>query len=94
MTISEIITKYYDQLHSQCDPNIRYANSATEEDFLQDVCIKALTKYGDDDISEKEGKDYLEKTLFTQMAFKMKQFSTDNLVFFENINTIDGEENE
>ena len=45
MTIGEIITKYYDELHEKCETDVAVSMSRTGEDILQDVCITAMRKF-------------------------------------------------
>lgn len=85
MTISSIITKYYDSLHREVNGELVISQGRTTEDILQDVCITALRKFGDAEISEEEGITYLKKTLFTEMHFSWNRKKGEILVFTDNL---------
>ena len=85
MTISDIITKHYDTLKKEVNGEKVISHSKTSEDILQDVCLTALRKYKNTDISEEEGLSYLKKTLFTEKHFSWNRKKTDILVYMENI---------
>jgi hypothetical protein len=59
--------------------------SKTEEDILQDVCVTAMRKFKDKDISEKEGMDYLKLTLYNEQHFQINRKKKDKVIFVENI---------
>ena len=85
MTISDIIEKHYDTLKKEVNGEKVISHSKTSEDILQDVCLTALRKYKNTDISEEEGLSYLKKTLFTEKHFSWNRKKTDILVYMENI---------
>ena len=85
MTISDIITKHYDTLKKDVNGELVISHSKTSEDILQDVCLTALRKYKNTDISEEEGLTYLKKTLFTEKHFSWNRKKSDILVYMENI---------
>ena len=85
MTISDIIEKHYDTLKKDVNGEKVISHSKTSEDILQDVCLTALRKYKNTDISEEEGLSYLKKTLFTEKHFSWNRKKTDILVYMENI---------
>ena len=85
MTISDIITKHYDTLKKEVNGEKVISHSKTSEDILQDVCLTALRKYKNTDISEEEGLTYLKKTLFTEKHFSWNRKKSDILVYMENI---------
>ena len=85
MTISDIITKHYDTLKKEVNGELVISHSKTSEDILQDVCLTALRKYKNTDISEEEGLSYLKKTLFTEKHFSWNRKKSDILVYMENI---------
>ena len=85
MLISDIIEKHYDTLKKEVNGEKVISHSKTSEDILQDVCLTALRKYKDTDISEEEGLSYLKKTLFTEKHFSWNRKKTDILVYMENI---------
>ena len=85
MTISDIIEKHYDTLKKEVNGEKVISHSKTSEDILQDVCLTALRKYKNTDISEEEGLTYLKKTLFTEKHFSWNRKKTDILVYMDNI---------
>ena len=85
MLISEIINRHYDTLKKEVNGELVISHSKTSEDILQDVCLTALRKYKNTDISEEEGLSYLKKTLFTEKHFSWNRKKTDILVYMENI---------
>lgn len=86
MKIKEIIEQHYDELHSYCSADKVVSLSKTEEDILQDVCMTAMRKFKDKDISEKEGMDYLKLTLYNEQHFQMARKKKDKVIFVEDIN--------
>ena len=80
MTIADILTKHYKSLKNEVNGELVISQSRTTEDILQDVCITALRKYGDSDITEEEGLTYLKKTLFSEMHFSWNRKKGDILV--------------
>lgn len=89
MTISDIITKHYNTLHKEVNGELVISQGRTTEDILQDVCITALRKYQDQDITEEEGLTYLKKTLFTEMHFSWNRKKGEILVFTDNLPDIE-----
>ena len=85
MTISDIITKHYDTLKKEVNGELVISHSKTSEDILQDVCLTALRKYKNTDISEEEGLTYLKKTLFTEKHFSWNRKKTDIMVYMADI---------
>ncbi len=85
MTISDIITKHYDTLKKEVNGELVISHSKTSEDILQDVCLTALRKYKNTDISEEEGLSYLKKTLFTEKHFSWNRKKTDIMVYMADI---------
>ena len=85
MTISDIITKHYDTLKKEVNGEKVISHSKTSEDILQDVCLTALRKYKNTDISEEEGLSYLKKTLFTEKHFSWNRKKSDILVYMADI---------
>ena len=85
MTISDIIEKHYNTLKKEVNGELVISHSKTSEDILQDVCLTALRKYKNTDISEEEGLTYLKKTLFTEKHFSWNRKKSDILVYMENI---------
>lgn len=85
MLISDIITKHYDTLKKEVNGELVISHSKTSEDILQDVCLTALRKYKNTDISEEEGLSYLKKTLFTEKHFSWNRKKTDILVYMADI---------
>lgn len=85
MTISDIITKHYDTLKKEVNGELVISHSKTSEDILQDVCLTALRKYKNTDISEEEGLSYLKKTLFTEKHFSWNRKKTDIMVYMADV---------
>lgn len=89
MLIQEIISKYYDTLHKEVNGELVISQSRTTEDILQDVCITALRKYKDNDITEEEGLNYLKKTLFTEKHFSWNRKKNEILVYTDTLPDIE-----
>ena len=85
MLISDIITKHYDTLKKEVNGELVISHSKTSEDILQDVCLTALRKYKNTDISEEEGLTYLKKTLFTEKHFSWNRKKTDIMVYMADV---------
>ena len=85
MTISDIIEKHYDTLKKEVNGEKVISHSKTSEDILQDVCLTALRKYKNTDISEEEGLSYLKKTLFTEKHFSWNRKKTDIMVYMADV---------
>ena len=85
MTISDIIEKHYDTLKKEVNGELVISHSKTSEDILQDVCLTALRKYKNTDISEEEGLSYLKKTLFTEKHFSWNRKKTDIMVYMADV---------
>ena len=81
MKIQEVMTKNFKELDTMCRKrNIVVSCHKTSEDVFQDVMVMALNKYKDKDITEKEGMDYLVKSLC--MEFKFQKAKIDNREVF------------
>ena len=85
MTISDIINRHYDTLKKEVNGELVISHSKTSEDILQDVCLTALRKYKNTDISEEEGLSYLKKTLFTEKHFSWNRKKTDIMVYMADV---------
>ena len=85
MSISDIISKHYETLKKEVNGELVISHSKTTEDILQDVCLTALRKYKNSDISEEEGLSYLKKTLFTEKHFSWNRKKTDIMVYMESL---------
>lgn len=85
MLISDIISKYYDILHKEVNGELVISQSRTTEDILQDVCITALRKFKNTEISEDDGLNYLKKTLFTEKHFSWNRKKGEILVFTDEL---------
>ena len=85
MTISDIITKHYETLKKEVNGELVISHSKTTEDILQDVCLTALRKYKNSDISEEEGLTYMKKTLFTEKHFSWNRKKNEILVFTDSL---------
>ena len=84
-TISDIISKHYNTLKKEVNGEMVISQGRTTEDILQDVCITAIRKYKDNNITEEEGLTYLKKTLFTEKHFSWNRKKNEILVFTENL---------
>ena len=85
MLISDIISKHYDTLKKEVNGELVISHSKTSEDILQDVCLTALRKYKNTDISEEEGLSYLKKSLFTEKHFSWNRKKTDIMVYMADV---------
>lgn len=85
MTIAQVIDKWFNTLHKEVNGELVISQGRTTEDILQDVCITAIRKYGDTDISEEEGITYLKKTLFTEMHFSWNRKKGEMVVFTDSL---------
>ena len=93
MNIRKIIEQHYDELHQFCSSDVVISLSKTEEDILHDVCVTAIRKFKDKDISEKEGMDYLKLTLYNEQHFQKSRIKKDILRFVDYVDdNIDGDE--
>lgn len=89
MTINDIISKHYDELHGFCSADKVISLSKTEEDILQDVCVTAMRKFKNDNITELEGMDYLKLTLWNEQHFQISRKKKDKVIFMETIPEIE-----
>lgn len=85
MTINDVISKHYNTLHKEVNGELVISQGRTTEDILQDVCLTAMRKYKDTDISEEEGLSYLKKTLFTEKHFSYNRKKNEILIFTDNL---------
>lgn len=85
MTINDIISKHYNTLHKEVSGEVVISQARTTEDILQDVCLTAIRKFKQTDITEEEGLTYLKKTLFTEKHFSWNRKKNEILIFTENI---------
>ena len=88
MTISNVITKYYYALHSYCNPDMAIAQSRTGEDILHDVCITAIKKYKENEVTEEEALSYLKKTLYTEQLFQKARLKKEKVIYMEDITSL------
>lgn len=85
MTINEIIEKHYTELHKEVDGELVISQGRTSEDILQDVCITAMRKYRQNDITEEEGLTYLKKTLFTEKHFSWNRKKGEIIIYTDTL---------
>lgn len=86
MTINDIITKHYNKLYnSVVKHNKVISQGRTPEDLLNDVCLTALRKFKQDDITEEDGLSYLKKTLFTESKFQYNRIKNELVIFSDTI---------
>lgn len=78
MNIREIIDKHYNELYN-LNPNDNkvISEGRTNEDILNDVCLTAIRKYKNLDISEDEGLSYIKKFLYSEQHFKYARKSKE-----------------
>ena len=91
MTINDIISKYYNEFSGMVrNPDVVIENGNTPEDVFQNVMMTALKKYKGE-VEEREGYDYIKKTLLMEMFFSPKRKKRDILLFpDDNFDTIPG----
>ena len=70
------------------DKDTLISETKTDEDHLQDICLTALRKYKEHDITEEEGKEYLIKSLLMMLKFKQKRRTKDT-VYIEELPDLD-----
>lgn len=85
MKIQQVISKHYNTLHKEVDGELVISQGRTSEDILQDVCITALRKFKDQDISEEEGLIYLKKTLFTEKHFSWNRKKSEIVIYTDTL---------
>lgn len=84
MTINQIITKYYKDLQSLCKDDVAVSKGKTEYDLLNDVCLTAMRKFKESEITEDDGKEYLYKTLIREKHFQYKRIDK-RIIFTDNL---------
>jgi hypothetical protein len=85
MTIREVVTKHYCELLSKCTKtDIALYAGRTSEDLLGDAVLTAINKFGDAQIEEQDGYDYLRKTFLEScfFAYKKKGYSEEKILQF------------
>lgn len=85
MTIKQVIDKYYDELISNCSCDKVISQGRTECDICNDVCITAMNKYKNSDITEEEGLSYLKKTLFTEKHFQYARKKNEIIIYTDDL---------
>ena len=84
MTIQEVITKNYEELKSMCRrTDVVVSCHRTSEDVFQDVIVMALNKFKDKYITEKEGMDYLRKSLAMEFYFQYNKIDSKEVFLDE-----------
>lgn len=84
MTINDVITKYYDELHASCTGDKVISQSRTEEDILNDVCMTAIRKFKRSTITEEEGIAYLRKNIAAEKHFQYNRKKGEILIYVDN----------
>lgn len=89
MTIGEIITKHFMEFSGMVrSTDVVIEEGNTYEDIFDDVMLTAMKKYKGE-VDEKEGYEYIKKTLLLEWFFSKKRKNRDILVLsdmnFENI---------
>ena len=85
MTINDILAKHYNKLKQEVNGELVISQGRTTEDILQDVCITALRKYKNQDISEEEGLQYLKKTLHAEKYFSWNRKKGEIVIFTDTL---------
>ena len=81
MTISDIITKHYNEFSGMVrNPDVTIENGNTTDDIFQNVMMTALRKFKTD-VDESQGYNYIKKTLLTEFHFMNKRKTRDILLF-------------
>lgn len=91
MTISDIITKHYNEFSGMVrNPDVTIENGNTSEDIFQNAMMTAIKKFPGE-VDEKEGYDYIRKTLLTELFFCWKRKGRDILLFSDdNFDSVPG----
>ena len=89
MSIYDVIEKYFTILQKEVNGELVISQSRTTEDILQDVCLTAIRKYKDQDITEEEGLHYLKKTLYTEKHFSWNRKKNEILVYTDTLPDIE-----
>lgn len=89
MKIADIITKYFTEFSGMVrSTDVVIEEDNTYEDIFQNVMLTAMKKYKGE-VDEKEGYEYIKKTLLLEWFFSKKRKSRDILFLtdmnFENI---------
>ena len=85
MNIRDVITIHYNELYDMLrKKDLLISECKTEEDHLQDICLRAMNKYKDMDITEEEGLAYLTKTLLMTFTFRWKK-TDSNTVYLSDL---------
>ena len=86
MKIGAIIEKHYNTLEGlvKLSETPVYGSMSTE-DIFQNCILTALKKYGNRDITEEEGLEYLKKTILTETHFAYRRKKNEKLLFVENL---------
>lgn len=80
MTIGEIITKHFMEFSGMVrNTDMVVEEGNTYEDIFDDVILTALKKYKGE-VDEKEGYEYIKKTLLLEWFFSKKRKNRDILV--------------
>ena len=91
MNSNEIITKHYDEFSGMVrNPDVTIENGNTSEDIFQNAMMTAIKKFPGE-VDEKEGYDYIRKTLLTEFYFSFKRKKRDILLFSDdNFDSVPG----
>ncbi|MEE3491168.1 MAG: hypothetical protein VZR10_09880 [Methanobrevibacter sp.] len=80
MTIGEIITKHFTEFSGMVrSTDVVIEEGNTYEDIFDDVMLTAMKKYKGE-VDEKEGYEYIKKTLLLEWFFSKKRKNRDILV--------------
>lgn len=85
MTINEIIDKNYDCFYKMLPyPNKEIYDGLTMEDIFHNVLVTAINKFENSEIEEKEGFEYVKKTLLMEILFSKKRIKS-NIVSLDTV---------
>lgn len=85
MTINKIIQKHYEQFYKMLPyPNKEIYDGLTMEDIFHNVLVTAINKFENSEIEEKEGFEYVKKTLLMEILFSKKRIKS-NIVSLDTV---------
>lgn len=85
MKIHDIVAKHYPHFLRLCTrTDTAIYGGKTSEDLLGEAVVTALNKFGNREIEEQEGFDYLQKTFLESclFAWKKKSYPEERLIEF------------
>lgn len=83
MKIQQILDRHYKEFLDMCtNKDTIIYGGLTSEDILQNVCITAIRKFGDEEIEEEDGYKYIKDTLLLECFFSFKRKKKDSNIVF------------